>query len=1389
MVDMHDAAESPEELPHESGSSGQLVEALGEALRNQQVRTKEYRVDKGDIPILAQGNWNHWKGSVLLALEEAGLDDILNSSEMLHEMDQESKAKSKIVRAAILRRVNKEERALLQQNATLTAKQLWEKLHQSYAMRNAATALQVLGKYRTLIKKPNEDVISYYTRALALVSELHEAGERISEADLVATILNGLPQDFHLVRTAINTSGEMPTLDRLRSILVNEEYNLSVYKQRKQNQQEETVPSQTPPGVITLPCHANIGHLKHNPKKKKKFSGTCYNCGKRGHMARDCHAPKQNGMGKEDAQVLCAVHSQKHISREWILDSGASDHMTGEKDWYLPGTYVSASGCITLADGRKTCVKGKGTIVVTSGQHQITLTNVLHVPGLHFNLLSASRLVQDTGLNLIMKQDGTCVLKQENQIIELRSQEGGIYSLVSKAEIWHARLGHASVHTLRQLGLPSEMKVCEACVKSKLCRRPHKSVERDMKPLDRISIDIMGPVSPETLSGQRYALVAVDGATKMSMVTLLPSKEHAPGAIKQSVSWFEKMGGASVKSVRVDLAKELTQASMEAWFQSKGIVLETTAGYEPEQNGQVERMNRTLMEGTRAFLEDSNLPPNLWGEALRAFNFVRNMRPANLKGESNKSPLELLTGDTPNLLMLRRWGCRALVHLPKERRSGKLGSRAVEGIFVGYQNSQTYRFIVDKRLVLSRTAVFFEDQDATWVRAGDDDDVIPELLVEPYPSVEESVERPIPTEGLNPGVNQELSPTKTTVTERVLSEEVESQPMEILAEDNMQRTDQALVEEKANNTIAPIEEEIESHLPEDQNMLGPPTHLDLTDEARYNLRPRKPIDYNRMVGRSLRTQVSALEDEFSGYTEAMKRNDWPLWKLAIEDEIRSLVENKTWVATNLPNGRRPLQTKWVFKIKRDAEGNIERHKARLVVKGFQQREGIDYTDIFSPVVSKPAIRMFLTIAASEDMDIQQMDIKTAFLNAELDEEIYMSVPEGIAESPGKVYRLRKSLYGLKQAPREWNRALTSFLSDDLDCKSISVDETVLVCKKQSATCYLCIYVDDILLASKDRQLLDELMKKISDKFKIGYCGEISNFCGMLVQRDRNKRILHLSEPMKIENLLETYNMKDARDKSTPLQVQLESICDSCDVEVVTEYQRLVGQLLYLSTTVRPDLGHAAAVLSRFMSKPGREHWNAAKNVLRYLKGTKYYGIELGDRRNDDSLSMSLEGYCDSDYGTDCETRKSRTGYLFLLNGSLIDWRSQLQPTVATSTAEAEYMSLAECVKKALWYRTFVSEFLDSEAQTVTVYCDNQPCLQMTKDLNSVARTKHIDIRHHFVRERAMRGEIKYEYCSTDMMLADYLTKILRPERFKELMKKLGVKDTVGKHDTKVGPEC
>ena len=1301
---------------------------------DEQIMTR-YKIDKSDIPILVQGNWNLWRGSVLLAMEEAGLDDVLGNTTPLDEMNAETKQKSKMVRAAILRRVNKEERSLLQRNTMLSAKDVWDRLHASYGIRNAATAMRILGKYRTLKKTPSENVMQYYTRALSLASELRESGESISEADIVATTLNGLPREYNLVKTTINASGEMPTLDRLKMILVNEEYNM---------QGEDTMVDQVNinldrSNVADQPLAARVGHAK---QRNRKFNGKCYKCGKRGHMARQCQLNMENE--KQGRSMRVTMETSPSIG-DWILDSGASDHMTGDLKKFDEGTLEQACGSILVADGRSTAIKGKGSVTLNIGKKRVELANVLYVPSMAYNLISATKMGRQLGANIVMRSDGTCVLQQDQDIVELHTRRDGVHALQVEADLWHKRLCHASSNTLKQVGLPSDMKPCEACVKAKLSRKAYEHDETIKKPLDRISMDLMGPITPETIGGQTYALVAVDAATKFSLVTLLPNKSQGADAAKQAITWLEQLSGENVKCIRTDCGKEFLQYNLKSWLTERGINHETTAGYEPQQNGQVERLNRTLMEGTRALLEDTQLPAVLWGEAMRTVNYVRNLKPCNVNGRQSKSPLELLTGKQPNYKQLKRWGCKALVHIPRDCQDGKLGPRAQPATFVGYANSTTYRFLVKKNVVRSRTAVFLEDELGEMdesIKSG----TVPQLLMEPNILSQPSQ-----------GEDDDQTTSSETIVKTTMESETPQQMDDTLDNERVTEVDQNQVINGSNDEA------------NNDEVVSEPVRA-------YNLRERRSLDYKNLANKGFNAKVKALPDEFSGFEEAMERPEKSMWKEAIEDEKRALLENETWEVAKLPQGRKPLQTKWIFKVKRDGLGNVERYKARLVVKGYQQREGIDYTDIFSPVVSKPAVRLFLTLAAIMDYDIQQLDIKAAFLHANLREEIYLDIPQGIQEKPGTVYKLKKSLYGLKQAPREWNRELISFLSNDLDCRCVSVDETLLICKKQDEVCFVCVYVDDILLASNSQDLVQFLVKKICERFKVGSKGEIDTFCGMQVKRSRSKRQLHLSEPSKVERMIENFGMGEAKEKKVPICEDVSETQDVCDQEILSSYQQLVGQLLYLSTTVRPDLGHAAAVLSRHMSKPSKQHWALAKGVVRYLKGTKDYGILLGDLNENGPTEISLEGYCDADFATDKATRRSRTGYLFLVNGSMIDWRSQLQSTVATSTAEAEYMSLAECVKKALWLRTILAELLGKAPQAIPIHCDNQPALHMAKDLNCVSRTKHIDVRHHFVRERGLRGEMVYMYCPSEDMLADYLTKVLRPEKFKKVMNQLGVQE-------------
>ena len=356
---------------------------------------------------------------------------------------------------------------------------------------------------------------------------------------------------------------------------------------------------------------------------------------------------------------------------------------------------------------------------------------------------------------------------------------------------------------------------------------------------------------------------------------------------------------------------------------------------------------------------------------------------------------------------------------------------------------------------------------------------------------------------------------------------------------------------------------------------------------------------------------------------------------------------------------------------------MERYKARLCVRGFEQRAGVDFHEVFAPTSGKVAQRAFLTYAALMDYEVQQVDIKTAFLNAEVNEDIYIRILEGLRDErelnkqPNLVLKLEKSLYGLKQAPRMCDPPLTKTLKRELGFQCNPVDDTILKCKHQKTgkECFILIYVDDLLVAAQDIDTTQSIIDTICSHYDARDLGTASFFCGMKINRDRNKRLIYLSEPHKIQKLISQFNMHHCETKKIPLDVVLTAENDGefCDT---TEYQVLVGSLLYLSTTTRPDLCQAASQLSRFMANPTRTHLKAAKGVLKYLKATVNYGLCLGNRLDilPDDIELpidtfNLTGYCDADFATDKQTRKSRTGYVFLLNGSLLSWQSKLQPTV------------------------------------------------------------------------------------------------------------------------------
>ncbi|KAJ9531774.1 hypothetical protein QJQ45_021923 [Haematococcus lacustris] len=518
------------------------------------------------------------------------------------------------------------------------------------------------------------------------------------------------------------------------------------------------------------------------------------------------------------------------------------------------------------------------------------------------------------------------------------------------------------------------------------------------------------------------------------------------------------------------------------------------------------------------------------------------------------------------------------------------------------------------------------------------------------------------------------------------------------------------------------------------------------------------------IGRHLSlhaTSTSTSHDNNSpSVSKALSGPQADMWREAMRSELESLHANQTWCLTERPSGARVLPTKWVLKIQRDAAGNIERFKARLVA--FLQVSGVDVGDVYAPVSKHTTLRTVLAKAAAENMEIHQLDFETAFLNGKLEEHevIYVQQPEGFEEgSSNTVCRLQKALYGLRQAPRAWHARLCEELLA-IGFKASQADPALFTLQLPSGPVYLLVYVDDCLLCTQqgDTAGLAHVKQQLASVFNIKDMGETRWFLGMQITRNRAEGTIMLDQRQFINELVTTHSMSSSHSKAVPMAPAIKLVREGDPLDTsVHHYSALVGSLLYLTCCTRPDIAFAVGALARHMSSPTKQHWAAACNVLSYLKGTCDHGLLFGG-------VTGLHGFSDSDYAGDKDTARSTTGYLFTLNGGAISWSSHLQPTVALSTAEAEYMAASNAAKEALWLRKLMRD-LQLDASCVTIGCDNQAALQLLHNPMATSRAKHIDVHHHFVRERITRGEVAFYYCHTSSMMADLLTKPLAAVKF------------------------
>jgi hypothetical protein len=508
--------------------------------------------------------------------------------------------------------------------------------------------------------------------------------------------------------------------------------------------------------------------------------------------------------------------------------------------------------------------------------------------------------------------------------------------------------------------------------------------------------------------------------------------------------------------------------------------------------------------------------------------------------------------------------------------------------------------------------------------------------------------------------------------------------------------------------------------------------------------------------------------EPENFEEAIKES---IWKNAMQEEIAAIEKNNTWQLVEKPNDKEPIGVKWVYKLKHNPDGSIQRAKARLVVKGYAQQPGIDYSETFAPVARLDTVRTIIAVAAQKGWNLYQLDVKSAFLNGELKEEVYVQQPQGF-ETPGqeeKVYKLKKALYGLKQAPRAWYSEIDGYFVQQGFIKSQS--EPTLYVKRQGKNDILLValYVDDLVYTSNNEKLIENFKIEMMKKYEMSDLGLLHHFLGIEVYQEKSG--IFICQRRYAENILKKFSMYGCKTVDIPLVVN-EKLKKEDGGKLVDEslYRSLVGSLFYLTAT-RPDLMFAAGLLSRFMSKPSHLHLGAAKRVLRYIMGTLEHGIKF-----EKNAKIEVKGYCDSDWAGSVDDMKSTSGYVFSLGSGVISWCSKKQDTVAQSSAEAEYLAAGLATQQSLWLRRILEDIGEKQEESLLLHCDNKSAIAMAKNPVFHSRTRHINIKHHFIRSVIEDGDVQLVFCSSQDQLADIFTKALPRGRFQQLREAMGVRE-------------
>ena len=972
---------------------------------------------------------------------------------------------------------------------------------------------------------------------------------------------------------------------------------------------------------------------------------------------------------------------------------------------------------------------------------------------------------------------------------------------------------------------------CVACIKGRATRTAfgHRGLDRGTRPGECLHMDTYSvKVEREGRLVQEYGLVVKDMYSGYSWHDRFLSKDEVADGIIKLVLRTETQFGCKVKRIYSDGGSEFINHKLKAFCERSGKEWHPSPPRTQQLNGAAERTVRTFKDYERTMTQHAGGTVKLWGRAAAHAAFVWNR--THIAQDTKMTPYEAMRGKKPSLKHLRAvWGCDAYCHVPREQRSA-LSAKAEPCIYLGHSeehNAAVVLLLSTKKVICSRD-VTYRSSSFTFMRALEHGDASVRDVVqlhdanpdEENDSVVGGPGQPMERGTIQGGL-QATAPTAQSTADNESSAPVESELEEWKVESIVaQRRRNGRMEYKVHWAGFDSDEdswEPESELSELEALDAwqakkaqprrsprfeahsgstvtfaneeeePKVHMAMRALQCLQLPEEQPE--TAVVMAAVEAGVALLEQQTPRtFREAMASSDADKWKAALDKEYRSCLDQEVWELvprSELPSDANVLPCKEVFKIKVDELGHPVEHKARFTPKGYRQKPGVDYFETFARTGQYKTLRVALSLVAKWDHELVQFDVPTAFLNATVEEDIYMELPEGY-EQPGMVCKLKKALYGLKQAPRNWDKLVHGFITGDMGFKA-TVSDPSLYSKRSRSGRLMMIYrfVDDMQGSHHmdDGAEFQQSVKLLQDRFRIKQLQTATWMLGMRIVRDRKARTITLDQELYVTKALEKFGLEQCRVVSTPEMVGAThdthaSLDEPTDIQ---RYMEMTGTLMYAAISTRPDIAHAVHYLASHMQEPRQRHMRAAERVFRYLAGTKDVGLVFGSRNGDtvgDSrgrkaqVQVDVCAFSDADWANDKGDRKSVSGWVAKLNGDSVSWSSKKQRVVALSTCEAELYAEAAAIQEVLWLRGLMEELgLHTHTGSI-VYGDNQSTLAVSKNGVKGERTKHVDVKYHFVTQTVEQGAVKLRWVPTTQQQADLFTKALAAPPFELLRKQL-----------------